>query len=74
MDDRTGDLVPISDVFKKSLKEQKHFHEIPQSLMHEIEGMNRHQRRKWLALNRGRVEIELEKERSGKEDDGRLIC
>jgi len=66
MDIRTGELFPLSDVLKKPKTEQKHFQEIPTSLIHEIEGMNRHQRRKWMAKNRGRIELELEREKEKK--------
>ena len=52
MDDRTGELLSMEEVLKKPLKEQKHFVEIPEKFLPEIEGMNRHERRKWLKLNR----------------------
>jgi hypothetical protein len=52
MDDRTGNLLPLEEVKKLSLKDQKHFVEIPERFLPEIEGLNRHERRKWLKLHR----------------------
>lgn len=52
MDDRNGNLVSMAEVLKMPPKEQKHFVEIPDKFLPEIEGMNRHERRKWLRQNR----------------------
>ena len=59
MDTRTGEMISFEDLKKKPMQEQKHFVEIPESMMHEIDGMNRHQRRAWVKLNRKRIAVEL---------------
>jgi len=56
MDDRTGELVSLAEVLQKTQKERKHFVEIPNALLPQIEGMNRKQRRKWLKENRKMTE------------------
>jgi len=56
MNIRTGDLFTLGEVKKKPIAEQKHFVEIPDAFLPEIEGMNRQERRKWLKLNRKRIE------------------
>ena len=53
----TGDIVPMD--FVNKLKDKKDltarfYKEIPQHLLHELEGMNRHERRKWYKLNKHR--------------------
>ena len=57
MDTRTGNIVPME--FVNKLKEAKDptarfYKEIPDYLLSELEGMNRHERRKWYKLNKHR--------------------
>lgn len=48
----SGDLLPLEEVKKLSKKEQADFREIQQEELPEVQGMNRHERRKWWALNK----------------------
>ena len=57
MDTRTGEIVPMDfvDVLKKTKpKEARFYKEIPPDLVSELQGMNRHERRKWYSLNKHR--------------------
>jgi len=48
----SGDILPKSEVFKLSKKEQKGFREILKEEETEVFEMNRHERRKWYAQNK----------------------
>jgi len=57
MDTRTGEIVSMDFVNKlkqEKPKEARFYKEIPEALLPEIEGMNRHERRKFYALNKHR--------------------
>lgn len=50
--DSRGNMVSFEELQKKPLKEQKAFKEVPDNLVSMLEGMNRHERRKWYKLNK----------------------
>jgi len=50
--DSSGNMVSFEELKKKPLKEQEAFKEVPENLVSMLEGMNRHERRKWFALNK----------------------
>lgn len=50
MDD-SGRILTAEEILQLSKKEQKKFIEIQQEELPELQGMNRHERRKWYALN-----------------------
>jgi len=55
MDTRTGEIVPmrfVEELKKKNLLEARFYKEIPEEFLPELEGKNRHERRKWYRLNK----------------------
>jgi len=56
MDMQTGVMFSNEEFRKKSPEQQKSCIFIPDKFLPEIEGMNRHQRRAWLKINRDRIE------------------
>jgi hypothetical protein len=60
MDTRTGEIVSMDfvDKLKKEKPlEARFYKEIPEDTLTELQGMNRHERRKWYALNKHRFQI-----------------
>ena len=62
MNQDTGEMKWVEDVMKLPEKEQKKYVPIPNIFLPELEGMNRHERRKWLKLNRKRVDKENQRD------------
>lgn len=59
MDIRTGEIVSmdfVEKLKKTNSPEVQFYKEIPPDLLSEIEGMNRHERRKWYSQNKHRSE------------------
>ena len=48
----SGEMVNFEELSKKTAKEQEAFKEVPNELINMLAGMNRHERRKWFALNK----------------------
>lgn len=57
MNTDTGEMISVEDLKKLPIQEQKKFTYIPDSLSHEIEGMNRKQRRQWYKDNKKRIGV-----------------
>lgn len=57
MDTRTGEIVSwekFEKIKKEKPLEARFYKEIPEELLDELKGMNRHERRKWYKLNKHR--------------------
>lgn len=75
MDTRQGNMVDMD--FINSLKQKndpsaKWYKEIPDVFLPELEGMNRHQRRKWYSENKKRIEKYFESQKNISELENKL--
>lgn len=52
MNTDTGEIIPMSEVLKKSIPEQKKFMPLSESQFQTVSPMNRKQRRRWARENR----------------------
>lgn len=72
MDDRTGQITALEELARRmqegtveerlrAMQESENYVEIPASQLSEVQGMNRHERRKWAARQRSELRAAIKR-------------